>query len=324
MLEDDPVGHIVVFGLHGIARRVIKQLATTGMQLIVVDPAATPEDRDELLRWDVEYLAGSGQSTEILRTARVAHALAVICVTDEDLINIEIALLVREMSTTVRVVVQMGNVSVARALEPVARPGGLFDVAELATTSFVEAVLGQKTHELTLGGQKFLVTTFTSERSGTFRSIWGDMTPVAVVPAAGGPPVSCPSRGAPVESGDLVTLMGTAEEFAAIGMRPKKPRATESDRPLRRRAREALAAFSDTLDTPFRIVFGVLVMLAVTSVPVLYRYYQTADGDQMSMLDAIYFTAETIATVGFGDFYFRDQPAGLRVWSIVLMILGAP
>ena len=323
MLDDKPAGHIVVFGVRGVARRIVKQLSTTGRQIVAVDPNATQEERDELERWDVDYLAGSGQSIDILRAAGVADALAVVCATNDDLINIEVALLVREMSSQVRVVVQMGNASVARALEPIALPGGVFDVAELATASIVEAVLGRTTHVLTLAGQEFLVTSFTSQRSGTFRAIWGDMTPVAVVPADGGDTISCPSRDSGVSAGDLVTLLGTQQEFAAIGLKPARTRAAAPERPWRRRARETLAALNDGLDRPFRIAFGVLVVLSVVSVLVLVTHYEEPDGTSMSLLDAVYFTSETIATVGFGDFYFRDQMPLLRVWAIVITLMGA-
>jgi Trk K+ transport system NAD-binding subunit len=43
----------------------------------------------------------------------------------------------------------------------------------------------------------------------------------------------------------------------------------------------------------------------------------------MNPLDAVYFTAETLATVGFGDFYFRDQTPMLRLWAVLLILLGA-
>jgi Trk K+ transport system NAD-binding subunit len=323
MLDGELAGHIVVFGIHGVARRIVKQLSTTGRQIVVVDPDAAQEERDELERWDAEYLAGSGQSIDILRAARVSEALAVVCATDEDVVNIEIALLVREMSSTVRVVVQMGNASVARALEPLAKPGGVFDVAELATTSFVEAVLGRTTHVLTLAGQEFLVSSFSSTQGGTFRSIWGDMTPVALTPADGSPTISCPSRDARVSVGDLVTLLGTKQEFAAIGLTPTQSEATASDRHWRRRAREVLAAVNDGLDRPFRIAFAVLVVLSVVSVLVLANHYRGPNGETMSVLDAVYFTSETIATVGFGDFYFRDQLPWLRIWGIIITLMGA-
>ncbi|MBL8930739.1 MAG: NAD-binding protein [Kineosporiaceae bacterium] len=323
MLAAELVGHIVVFGIRGVARRVVRQLSTTGHRIVVVAPGATQVERDELERWDVDYLAGSAQSVDTLRAARVCEALAVMCVTPDDLINIEVALLVREMSTQVRVVVQMGNASVAQALRPLVMPGAVYDAAELATTSIVEAALGRTTHRVALGGQDFLVSSFVSSGHGTFRSLWGDMTPVAAARAGGGPIVSCPSRDLPVAVGDRVTMMGTPEEFAAIGVHPVPEAATRPNRPWRRRAREALAAVNHLLDRPFRVTFAVLAVLGVISVAVLMGHYREPDGTTMTLLDAVYFTAETIATVGFGDFYFRDQTPGLRIWAIVITLLGA-
>jgi Trk K+ transport system NAD-binding subunit len=42
----------------------------------------------------------------------------------------------------------------------------------------------------------------------------------------------------------------------------------------------------------------------------------------MSWIDALYFSTETIATVGYGDFSFMDQPLWLRIWGIGLMFAG--
>ena len=36
----------------------------------------------------------------------------------------------------------------------------------------------------------------------------------------------------------------------------------------------------------------------------------------MTLLDAVYFTVETIATVGYGDFSFAEQASWLRVYAI--------
>ena len=59
------------------------------------------------------------------------------------------------------------------------------------------------------------------------------------------------------------------------------------------------------------------------SIVVLRLGYRTASGQRMSLLDAAYFTTETLTTVGFGDFYFGSQAVWLRVWAIALMIIGA-
>jgi Trk K+ transport system NAD-binding subunit len=42
----------------------------------------------------------------------------------------------------------------------------------------------------------------------------------------------------------------------------------------------------------------------------------------MTWLDALYFSTETIATVGYGDFSFLQQPTWLRLFSIFLMLAG--
>ena len=42
----------------------------------------------------------------------------------------------------------------------------------------------------------------------------------------------------------------------------------------------------------------------------------------MTWVDALYFSTETIATVGYGDFSFLQQPTWLRLFSIMLMFAG--
>ena len=59
--------------------------------------------------------------------------------------------------------------------------------------------------------------------------------------------------------------------------------------------------------------------LVVVSSIVLYAGYQAP---RMNLLDAWYFSTETVATVGYGDFSFVDQAPWLRVWAIFLMCAG--
>ena len=42
----------------------------------------------------------------------------------------------------------------------------------------------------------------------------------------------------------------------------------------------------------------------------------------MTWIDALYFTTETIATVGYGDFSFVHQHTWLRLFAIMLMFAG--
>ena len=315
--------HVVVFGYHGLARRVVRQLVNAGQHVVVVDPEASTVAVNAFRHWGVEYLRGSGRSRETLIEASVTTARAVVCLKDDDLRNIESAMLVREMSPDVRIVVQMANSAVGRALQSIATPGAVIDVAELASSAFVEAALNRTTHAVAMGGEDFLVDTVIADRAGSLRGLWGDLAPIALQRKGEPAPTACPGRDEMVEPGDAITFIGTTTDYGTAGLEPRIHRSRRPRPSVRRRTREMFAAVADAVDRPFRIAFAVLIGLAVISVGVLTALYEEPDGTRMNPLDAVYFTAETLATVGFGDFYFRDQVPALRLWAVFLILVGA-
>lgn len=314
-------GHIVVFGCHGVARRVIKQLAKGGHRVHVVDPDATAIDQDDMRRWDVEYVSGWSQRESTLRAAGVADASAVVCLYDDDLRNIEVALLVRELSPTVRVVLQVANVPVGRAIAGTVQPGTVLDIASLASQSFLELVARKPAHRLELAGTEFIVTTFDSDHTSIISDQFAELAPIAVT-GDGEPLRPCPGREETVHAGARVTVIGTAADYSRAGRSIPMSEQTLKPPTAFARLRERFAALRDAIDRPFRVAFAVLAGLSLISVIILMLFYREPDGTTMNFLDAIYFTLETIGTVGFGDFYFRDQDAWLRIWAIILILFG--
>ena len=315
--------HIVVFGFKGVARRIVKQLAKVGPRVLVVDPELAPSELDTLHRYGVEYVPGYGQSLEVLQAVDIDGARAVVCATNDDLRNIEIALLVRELSPRVRIVVQMANGNVGRALEQVTQPSTVLEVADLASMAFVESAVNRTVHPLSLGRRRFYLTTARNSIAGTWRNRWGDIAPIAIHAESGNQVVTCPSRDSHIGEGDLVTLLATEDELRAVGLAQNLEMPRVHRRRFGARIRETASAILDAVDRPFRIALGVICALATTSVGVLMFGYVEPDGHKLSFLDSLYFTAETIATVGFGDFSFRDQSGWLRSWAIIMMVLGA-
>lgn len=316
-------GHIVVFGFHGVGRRIVRQLSSIGQRVLVVDSHASISEQEDLQRWGVTYLAGYGEGEDTLTAASVTTAHAVLCVTDNDVSNTRLALLVRDRSATVRIVVRMANSAVSRALHEVAKPGAVLDVAALASPSFVETVLNRTTHEIMFDGVEFVIDTISSRREGTLRSLGSEFLPIAVRPSDAVLTTYLPEHDHPVRSGDAITVIGTRQDYRAYGIEPTDVTDVSSGPNLRRRLRELIAAMNDAVDRPFRIAALVLATLFATSFVILISGYQEPDGTRMDPLDALYFTSETIATVGFGDFYFREQPTWLRLWAIVLILMGA-
>ncbi len=77
-----------------------------------------------------------------LRRRDIDHAIAVVCVEDSELWNLETALIAGEMRPDVRVIAQVGNATVNEAMNDDTHPGVVLDIADLAVPSVVEACLG--------------------------------------------------------------------------------------------------------------------------------------------------------------------------------------
>ena len=315
--------HIVVFGFKGVARRIVKQLAKVSNRVVVVDPELGQSELDTLRRYGVQYVQGYGQSMEVLEAVDIRRARAAVCATNDDLRNIEIALLVRELSPDINIIVQMANGNVGRALQRVTQPSTVLEVAELASLAFVESALKREAHAVNLGRRRFYVTNVVQPRPASLRSVWGEIAPIAVRSAIDGQAVSCPSRDLEVDAGDVVTLLGTEDELRAAGCESRLEAPSRLSQHGWSRVREGVAGMLDAIERPFRIALSVIAGLGAVSVVVLTTGFVQPNGARLGVLDALYFTVETIATVGFGDFYFRGQPWPLRAWAIVMMLVGA-
>lgn len=287
--------HTIVSGTDALAVRIAEELRSAGATVTVID---RPDQ---------------------LTAAGIATASAVVCAGPDDADNLEIALLARRFSPTVRVVARLANTVLREAMAVGNGPGAVLDVADLAAPSVVERCLARTTHTIAAGDLRFVVSGEAMPRAGTLREIYGDLAPVAVVAghrgSTPGAVLACPGRDVHVDEGDWVAVIGTADEFdepdIAVRSRPRRS-------PLTRIAR-AVQAFREDVNPSFYRALSVSLSLLLGSTILLWL---TFDKPGMSFVDALYFSTETIATVGYGDFSFSDQPTWLRLFSIVLMFAG--
>jgi Trk K+ transport system NAD-binding subunit len=341
-VSKDWVGHVIVCGLHAEGLRTIEQLHLAGVRVVVVDDRPDPRLVRIVQGWGIRHLESDSRVPQTLTDAGLTGAAALIGVESDDLHTLETALLARELRPDVRVVVQMRNPAVGRA---VGESGvAVLDVARLSAPSLVEACLQTGHHEVEIRGIRFLAVTLPATGRGTLRALYGDLAPVAVKPA-GTDVVVCPGRDQRVKPGDIVTVLGTREELVEarvlapekvpqvlVGARYGGVRSVDdSDSPddatpgmsLFGRARHLLRSLLGAADRRIWTVLASLLALVIISTTVLRLGYHEAGGRGMSVLDALYFTVETIGTVGYGDFSFREQDSGLRLFAIGLMIVGA-
>jgi Trk K+ transport system NAD-binding subunit len=70
------------------------------------------------------------------------------------------------------------------------------------------------------------------------------------------------------------------------------------------------------------VVVTGLVALILISMVTLHLAYKPNGGHHLTYLNALYFTIETVATVGYGDFTFAAQDVWLKVFGVGLIVVG--
>lgn len=293
-------GHVIVCGSDALAHRIIEGLQAAG---ITVVPLSTAQG---------------------LTAAGVTAATAVVCAGDDDALNLEIALLARELSPTIRVVTRLANSVLREAVALGNGPGAVLDVADLAAPSVVEACLARTTHTISAAGVEFVISGTTAAKDTTLREMFGDLAPVAVIRGDNsdhpGDVIPCPGRDLTVHRGDWTAMIGTSEELANAGIHPPPPLVSRTRRPWPRRVIDAVRVARDSMNPLFYRALAASMALLIGSTILLRFAYHSPHG--MSWIDALYFSTETIATVGYGDFSFLQQDTWLRIWGIGLMFAG--
>src|ERR1700739_4635870 len=291
---------IVVCGDDALAKTIAGELRGAGARIIQIATAAD------------------------LLSAGVHRARAVVCAGPDDAVHLEIDLLAREYSPPVRVVARLANDVLREAVAAVNGPGAILDVADLATPSVVEAVLSRHAHQFETAGIEFVVWGAEAPYDATLREIYADLAPVAVVHGKNSPGpgevVPCPGRDLQVYAGDWTSMIGVKDELEARGITVPPPTATRSRQSRVRRVIDAVRALRNDVNPLLVPSLAFALFLTLGSTAVLRLTYARP---RMSWLDALYFASETISTVGYGAFSFR-QPSGLlRLFAIGLMFGGA-
>ena len=114
---------MIVCGLQGVGLRTVEQLHLSGVPVVVVDDDPDLRLARIIEGWGVTHIHRSAQLGDGLAEAGLERASAVICAETNELVTLEIAMRVREARPDVRLVVQLANPSVGRALERVHRTG---------------------------------------------------------------------------------------------------------------------------------------------------------------------------------------------------------
>jgi Trk K+ transport system NAD-binding subunit len=315
---------VVVCGLEDLGLRTVEQLHEAGARVVVLDERRDGRFSRIVRSWGIPVIVRDAHLAEPFYEAGIEGAAAVICAEANDLRTLETVLLVRELRPDVRVVAHIDNPAVANAVEEVTGAEGVLDVPSLFAPSVVEVCLERRVHEIRIGATQFATVEVVAPHEATLRQLYGSLVPLGVATEREQEPIVCPGRDERVEAGDRVTLLGTLEALDEAGVRTRG--VAGADGRVRGARAGALRRFAATIahstDRALRVALWLGLWLVIISTLVLHFGYRNAGGGELSILNSVYFTVETIATVGFGDFSFSHQPGWMELFGIVLILAG--
>ena len=141
-------GHIIVCGLGNIGFRVVEVLRAAGGTGRRHRAKRQQPVHPHRARLGAAVIVGNVVVGEVLRQARVASARAVVAATSDELMNVEIALLVREIAPRQRVVVRLADPHLAMTLRQAANIRLALSIPDLAAPAFVASLYGNRVHSL--------------------------------------------------------------------------------------------------------------------------------------------------------------------------------
>jgi voltage-gated potassium channel len=99
--------HVVLCGLGRVGRRTLEQLITLGQDVVVLEKNSNNINLAFARKHGVPVVIGCGREEGVLDDLNLAEAKSIICATDDDLLNLEIALDARKIKPEIRVVLRM-------------------------------------------------------------------------------------------------------------------------------------------------------------------------------------------------------------------------
>jgi Trk K+ transport system NAD-binding subunit len=298
-VEHGRAGHFVVWGDNPLARRLVAELMDTyraPVTVIVGSMSAgqapdiaglRPEDGDPALRPVV--VVAPRLSQEVLRHAGVDRAAALALVGRDDIDNVDAAMMAREVSPTVRIVVRIFNPVLGEGVAAMLGDCDVLSGSEIAAPAFVAAALGDDTPRYVRLPDELLMAVNRDRVADPDDILCG-----LAVTAPAAEPVTLPERD---DVADLVLAR-------VSGPRP---------RPARRRRRRPLRTTRLLLDRKLRLALGSVagLLLAGTLTLTVLR--------DLGFWQAAYLTAVTALGGADADL---DGSAAEQAVQLVLVLAG--
>jgi Trk K+ transport system NAD-binding subunit len=134
--------HYLVCGLGGIGMQIVRQLISQGHEVVVIESDPNNRFRPTAMSLGVPIILEDATLANTLKTANIQKAEALLAVTSNDMINVEIGLTAKSISAKIPTVIRCQEPQFAQSIKEVFEFESVLSPIELAAPSFAAAALG--------------------------------------------------------------------------------------------------------------------------------------------------------------------------------------
>jgi Trk K+ transport system NAD-binding subunit len=219
-------GHVLVCGLGNVGYRLVQELTAMGERVVTIDNKNDNPFLNIVRQKGVPVFIGDATVPELLRQSRADTAKAVIAATSDELANLEIALLVREMNPKQRIVVRLSDPHFAEAVRDAANITHAMSVPALAAPAFASALYGDSVESLvTAAGRTLAVVALVvndAEDHLNGKSVRALVIDYAMLPIALANRDVSDIRGYRLQVGDRLTVVVELADYERL-LRQQRP-----------------------------------------------------------------------------------------------------
>lgn len=132
IMTDRMSDHIVVCGLGHVGSRAVEALHALGAPVVAIERRATDSFGSAVEQLGIPVLYGDARQDALLVQAGIRRAKAVVCATDDDLTNLEVAIDAKRENPSIRVVMRMFDQRVAHKMRSALDLDETFSTSALA------------------------------------------------------------------------------------------------------------------------------------------------------------------------------------------------
>jgi Trk K+ transport system NAD-binding subunit len=214
-------GHVVVCGAGRVGYRVVVQLRALGKDVVVVEKREEAAFVSVLRDEKVPLLIDDIRSPQCLPRTNVRTAAAIVCATDDDLANLNIALDARRMNPDIRVVIRLFDDDLVAKVRDTFKAEALSSSSLAAPAMALSALDPRIAHSFRIGSHLMVVSVFEAREGlpgltiSEVRERFGGLA-LALRRKGDGHTWLHPAGETRIEAGDAITLQAEYKDYRQL------------------------------------------------------------------------------------------------------------